>query len=186
VILFVNGDEHVVGACITNNYIYAEEDNIYNYKGKRPHPDNFKASWGYKLADNLAMKVDTDAPHQTNTQILESTNEWIERVATRLSPDDVFIIIGWVNPSNEENIVDIRNYHLYLQKLEIKHLFFNTETNIAIDFNFNDSYVDETYIGYLDSNGYGPVIMSDKYYSKEAHSKWANYLLKHIVKNKML
>lgn len=185
-ILFTAGDEHVAGAMATNNYIYAHEDQSHGLLGNKPHPDNLFKSWSNKVAYALKMSLEGSPPCQTNQDIIKVTDDWIEQVSDRLAPEDVFIIIGWLPLKENESPVHIRNYHVYLDQIGIKHLFFSSTEKIDIDYNFGINYVDETYIEYIKNKDLEPVLTSDVYYGEDAHTEWAKYLILHIAKNNLL
>jgi len=184
-ILFVVGNNHAIAAQAVNRYNTAGEDKNYNLNGNSSHPANLAVSWANKLANALKMKLTLSDACNTNEEIRDSINNWINSVSRRLTPDEIFIIAGW-NDTNNTDEVDIRNYHIYLDQLQIKHIFFSTYIKLAIDYNFRDAYVDWTYIDHIRNKNMNTVIMSDTYYGADAHAEWANYLLNHIVKNSML
>ena len=77
-----------------------------------------------------------------------------------------------------------------------KHIFFNgnnTFMNIPKNqqFDFGNSYInpylpEETYDGWLQSNGYSTVITSNYHYGTDAHAAWSKRLLQHIIKDDIM
>lgn len=96
-ILYVNGDSHSAGAEAVNSCAFAEDDPLYHNLGRRPHPDNLKASYGCYLANTIGAIFDCDAESaSSNSRILRSTRKYLENNR----PD--LIIIGWSTWEREE------------------------------------------------------------------------------------
>ena len=56
-LLLVNGDSHAAAAEAVNSYAFANDDPSMVLKGRAPHPDNLKVSWGYQLSIPLKLFV---------------------------------------------------------------------------------------------------------------------------------
>lgn len=96
-ILYVNGDSHSAGAETANNYCFAEDDPLYWAMGRRPHPDNLRASYGCELANMMYAVLECDAESAaSNTRILRTTEEYLKDN----TPD--YLIIGWSTWEREE------------------------------------------------------------------------------------
>ena len=185
-ILFVNGNFHVAAAMAENPYITACDDNEFMLLERRPHPDNFDVSWGKKLSELLKFNYET-SPYfsEDNNEIIKTTKDWIVNNAGLFNMD-IFIIIGWNTIESKEEANEIFNFHLLLKEHNAKHIFFDTYEKIPLDYDFGENYIDVPYDVYLKENGYEPVITSNMYYGKKAHSEWMTYLLKWIVKYNMV
>lgn len=89
---------------------------------------------------------------------------------------------------------DIWLLHKELDSKGIKHFFFNCNNDFSkiqqrLDWGhcYLDPYNPEmTYHGLLKSAGFDTVSPDSWHYDKQAHSKWARYLLDHLIKHKML
>ena len=185
-ILYIAGDEHTIGAKLTNNYIFANEDSKTHLRGKVPHPDNLHSSWANLVAYALKMQLNVGTVSHTNKKTIEVVDTWLDSVSRTLEPSDVFMIIGWHKKQENESDVLIRNYHLYLEHLEIKHVFYSTDELPTVDYDFREAFVDTPYLEYIKNKDCKPVLMSNTYYGKDAHREWAKYMLLHIVKNKIV
>ena len=90
-ILYVNGDSHSAGAEAVVPYCYAQDDHLYRALGRKPHPDNERASFGCLLANKLNAILHCDAESaSSNTRIIRTTRDYIKNEG---APD--FILIGW-------------------------------------------------------------------------------------------
>ena len=198
-ILYVNGGSHTAAAKAINSFSFANEDYHHQRLERAPHPDNLKVSYGTVLADTLKMMFVTDAESESsNARIIKTTKEWIEEKAGIVPPEDMFMIIQWADWRIDElNTLEVfEGFHLYLKKLGIKHIFFNGKDNfldIPEDerYDFGENYIspylpEDSFDGWLQGNGYSPVITSNEYYGQEAHAAWARHLAQHIKDNKML
>ena len=163
---------------IANDCITANQDPDWQTLGETAHPDNLNESWGSKLGYLLKTFTRIASYRQSNTDIINVAKAYFEEFAS----SNPFVIIGW----NEGNPVEIFNFHLWLNDKGITHLFFDTDTHIDFNYNFGINYVADTYVDHLKDAGYETVITSDKYFGRDGHSEWAKYLLKHIVKYKMM
>ena len=75
-LLLVNGDSHAAAAEAVNSYAFANDDPSRVLKGRAPHPDNLKVSWGYQLSIPLKVKVICLAESaSSNSRILRTTKE---------------------------------------------------------------------------------------------------------------
>ena len=96
-ILYVNGDSHSAGAEAVNTHVFAEDDYLYRGLGRRPHPDNERASYGCELANSLGYILVCDAEGaSSNSRILRTTQEYLKTN----TPD--LLIIGWSTWEREE------------------------------------------------------------------------------------
>jgi len=182
-ILYAIGDEHAIAAKAVNGCVYAEDDKNFEVIGKLAHPDNSHISWANKVAYALRMTVSIGEPSKSNTVIVERITNWIASISDQLSPDEVVIIVGWNAPEENESTTLIRNFHIYLDQLGIKHAFFWTKEKHEIDYDFRGIFLTEVYVDYVKNNGHDHVIMSDEYFGNDAHTEWAKYLLLHIAQN---
>ena len=111
-ILYVNGDSHTAAAEATNPYAFAEDDGRYFYKGRAPHPDNLKVSWGKLLAESLQAGFHCDAESaSSNDRILRTTREWINTTYPRFN-DELLVIIQWSTWEREEWLIDGEYYQI--------------------------------------------------------------------------
>jgi len=96
-ILYVNGDSHSAGAEAVNSFCFAEDDPLYYGLGRRPHPDNERASYGCLLANHLYAILHCDAESaSSNDRIMRTTLEYLETE----KPD--LVVIGWATWEREE------------------------------------------------------------------------------------
>jgi hypothetical protein len=99
-ILYVNGDSHAAAAEAVVPHAWAEDDEFYWGLGRRPHPENERASFGCELANQLYAILQCDAQAGgSNARIIRTTREWLqnqERV------DDIFVVIQWSTWEREE------------------------------------------------------------------------------------
>lgn len=88
----------------------------------------------------------------------------------------------------------IWDFHLKLEKLGIKHVFFNTYHSFNHSFlprySWGDSYIgpyehDMAYYYWLENNNYIPVNNS-YHYGPDAHRAWAKYLLTYITEESII
>jgi len=96
-ILYVNGDSHSAGAEAVNQFGFAHDDPRYTSLGRRPHPDNLRASYGALIAKELGATLYCDAESaSSNSRIMRTTNEYLKTN----HPD--LLIIGWATWEREE------------------------------------------------------------------------------------
>lgn len=106
-ILYVNGDSHSAGAEAVNSYCFAEDDPFYYALGRRPHPDNERASYGCNIANELFAVLHCDAESaSSNSRIIRTTKKYLEQN----KPD--LIIIGWATWEREEWLYDDTYYQI--------------------------------------------------------------------------
>jgi hypothetical protein len=85
---------------------------------------------------------------------------------------------------------DIWNFHKWLDNQNIKHIFFNCNNDFNKTDNkkeWNANYINpysSTYDAYLKEKGHTPL--DGYHYDENGHTEWAKFLLKHILKNKLL
>lgn len=110
-ILYVNGDSHAAAAEAVNPHAFAEDDGMYWGLGRKPHPDNERASFGCELANWLHAILYLDAESaSSNARILRTTREWINNNPDRLS--DTFMLIQWSTWEREEWTHDGKTYQV--------------------------------------------------------------------------
>jgi hypothetical protein len=98
--LYVNGDSHAAAAECVNSHGWALDDHLYWALGKRPHPDNERASFGCELANNLNAILELDAQAGgSNSRIIRTTQNWLDQQS---SMTDVFVLIQWSTWEREE------------------------------------------------------------------------------------
>lgn len=103
-LLLVNGDSHAAAAEAVNSYAFANDDPSMVLKGRAPHPDNLKVSWGYQLSIPFKVKVICLAESaSSNSRILRTTKEFIN---TYPGNEELLIIIGWSTWEREEWLID--------------------------------------------------------------------------------
>lgn len=198
-ILYVNGGDHAAAAEAVNQYTFANDDYHHQHLRCAPHPDNLKVSYGVVLADLLKTSFHTDAEATSgNARITRTTKEWIEEKAGIVPTSDMFMVIQWASWGFDmpTELSEIRDFHLYLNKLGIKHLFFNGKDNFLEipeeeRYDFGADYInpylpEEAFDGWMQLNGYSTVITSNEYYGTDAHAAWAKKLAQHIKDNKMI
>ena len=99
-ILYVNGDSHAAAAEAVVPHAWAEDDKFFWGLGRRPHPENERASFGCELANHLYAILQCDAQAGgSNARIMRTTREWV-RAQDRV--DDIFVIIQWSTWEREE------------------------------------------------------------------------------------
>jgi hypothetical protein len=107
-----------------------------------------------------------------------------------------FIVdVEWPTVTNcmHQKIIDL---HELLNQNQIPHVFFNGNNHfesidLADRYNWGSSYIDPydakmTYDAILKSNGFQPLAKNSYHYGKEAHSFFAQFMLKYIINNKLL
>jgi len=116
-ILFVNGCSHTAAAEAVNPHAFAEDDPDLWLLGRRPHPDNERVSWGYRLAGYLgSASVNLSESASSNTRIMRTSRAWIDQQEHLLS--DVFVIIQWSTWEREEWILDGETYQVNASGLD--------------------------------------------------------------------
>ena len=100
-ILFVNGCSHTAAAEAVNPHAFASDDPDLWLLGRRPHPDNERVSWGYRLAGHLGSAfVNLSESASSNVRILRTSRIWLDQ-QQHLRPD-IFMIIQWSTWEREE------------------------------------------------------------------------------------
>ena len=106
-IVYVNGDSHSAGAEAVNPYCFAEDDPFFWAMGRRPHPENERASYGCEIANKLSAVLVCDAESAgSNDRILRTTRNYISRIIPNL------LIIGWSTWEREEWLHDNTYYQV--------------------------------------------------------------------------
>jgi hypothetical protein len=99
-IVYVNGDSHSAGSEAVNTHAFANDDPLYWALGRRPHPDNLRASYGCELANMLHAFLECDAESaSSNERIIRTTWEYLNEIKDN-KPN--FIVIGWSTWEREE------------------------------------------------------------------------------------
>ena len=108
-LIYVNGDSHTAAAEAVTPHAFAEDDPFYTGLGRKPHPDNLRASYGCVLANELYAILDCDAESaSSNTRILRTTNQWLDR-----DPDpEALVIIQWSTWERQEWLLDGKLYQV--------------------------------------------------------------------------
>ena len=101
-IVYVNGDSHSAGAEAVNSYCFANDDPLYWGMGRRPHPDNERASYGCHIANQLGAVLHCDAESaSSNSRIVRTTKHYL-----KYNPRPDLVIIGWSTWEREEWLHD--------------------------------------------------------------------------------
>ena len=107
-IIYINGDSHAAAAECVNPHAFAEDDEFFYGLGRKPHPDNLRASFGVELANQLYAILDCDAESaSSNDRIIRTTREYLTRGAR---PD--LIVIQWSTWEREEWLIDGTYYQI--------------------------------------------------------------------------
>jgi hypothetical protein len=101
--------------------------------------------------------------------------------------------VNWRHKTNQAHN-DIIKLHEWLDDKNIKHIFFNgnnTFEQIQTKFDFGTSYIEPynknfSYNDYLINNGIYTVSNHSYHFGEDGHTKWSNYMLKYIIKNKLI
>jgi hypothetical protein len=110
-ILYVNGDSHAAAAEAVNPHAFAEDDTRYFYMGRAPHPDNLRASWAKKLADDIKAVLDCQAESaSSNQRIIRTTREWLNKNQTYTG--NILAVIQWSTWERQEWLIDGRYYQV--------------------------------------------------------------------------
>ena len=103
-ILYVNGDSHAAAAEAVVPHAWAEDDEFFWGLGRRPHPENERASFGCELANQLYAILQCDAQAGgSNARIMRTTREWLQ---SQDRMNDVFVVIQWSTWEREEWLHD--------------------------------------------------------------------------------
>jgi hypothetical protein len=102
-ILYVNGDSHSAGAEAVNPHAFAEDDPLYWALGRRPHPDNERASYGCELANLMGAILECDAESaSSNDRIIRTTYDYLDHVQIVDGAKPDLVVIGWSTWEREE------------------------------------------------------------------------------------
>lgn len=100
-IVYVNGDSHAAAAEAVNPHAWAQDDGLYWGLGRRPHPDNERASFGCELANALGAVLECDAQAGgSNARIMRTTRAWLDVNRDRVQ--DMVLVIQWSTWEREE------------------------------------------------------------------------------------
>jgi len=103
-ILYVNGDSHAAAAESVTPYSWAEDDGLYWGLGRRPHPENERASFGCELANHLNAILECNAQAGgSNARIIRTTKQWLQ---TQPTIKDLFVVIQWSTWERQEWLHD--------------------------------------------------------------------------------
>ena len=84
-----------------NPHAFAKDDPLYWGLGRKPHPDNLRASYGCKIANLIGAILECDAESAaSNDRILRTTHEYLSNFPNNSKPD--LIVIGWSTWEREE------------------------------------------------------------------------------------
>ena len=100
--------------------------------------------------------------------------------------------IDW-NKKTEQAHLTIWNFHLYLQTLGVKHVFFNGNNsfeNITNPQDWGTGYIEpydpnSTYDAVLKAK-HDTVSPASYHYGAQAHRQWANYILHYLLDNQLV
>ena len=99
-ILYVNGDSHAAAAEAVVPHAWAEDDEFFWGLGRRPHPENERASFGCELANHLYAILQCDAQAGgSNARIIRTTRQWLHE---QPNMDDIFVVLQWSTWEREE------------------------------------------------------------------------------------
>ena len=109
-ILLVNGDSQAAGAEAVNSFAFAEDDGRFVYMGRKPHPDNINASWGYLLSIPLKAKFHCIAESaSSNHRIIRTTRDYLNSFDNR---EDLLVVIGWSTWERQEWLINGTYYQV--------------------------------------------------------------------------
>ena len=150
VIISKNEEEHIAN-CIKSVQNWADEIIVVDDESTDRTVEIAK-SLGAKV---FTRKMDIEGKHR-NWAYQQATNRWVlsldaDEIVTEELKQEVTKAIQ-KQATFTQFTVNIRNYHLYLRELQIKHIFFNTYTQLIINYNFKENYVGQVYTNYLKSN----------------------------------
>jgi hypothetical protein len=132
--------------------------------------------------------------------LIEDTYYQINASGTDIVPDthkekykDYVVGVNWRHKTNQAHD-DIINLHTWLNEKGVNHIFFNgnnTFNQIRTKFDFSTSYIEPynkkfSYNDYLIDNEILPVSIDSYHFGVNGHILWARYLLKYIIKNKLI
>jgi hypothetical protein len=134
------------------------------------------------LFDDIYYQITGSGTDKLPKELVSKYKEWVVTSALDRAKNELH---------NHETIWE---FHLWLNNLGIKHLFFNTYNCFAHIRNndlprkdWNDSYLypyDEqyTYFNWLKNNNCNTVNNGSYHFGADAHRKWAEFLLPHLTK----
>lgn len=109
-VVYVNGDSHAAAAEAVVPHGWAEDDPFFYGLGRRPHPENERASFGCEIANQLHAILDIDAQSgASNQRIMRTTRDWIGR--TKPTSQDL-VIIQWSTWEREEWLIEDQYYQV--------------------------------------------------------------------------
>ena len=112
-ILYVNGDSHAAAAeaAVPHGWACDDGDPTIQRLGKRPHPENDKVSFGYRLSHDLGWAYINDSQSGgSNPRIVRTTNQFLNAHAGRES--ELFVLIQWTTWEREEWLIDGEHYQV--------------------------------------------------------------------------
>lgn len=97
-ILYVNGDSHSVGHGINTECGMTHEDLRYELIKQAPHPENFKDSFGYQIAENLKLSLVCQAASGSSIdRCLRVTRQFVFQ-----TNKNIFLLLGLPALNREE------------------------------------------------------------------------------------
>ena len=100
--------------------------------------------------------------------------------------------VNWRHKTNQAH-ADIVELHEWLDTNGVKHIFFNGNNNFSSihkKYDWGDSYINPyqefSYNDYLVKEGIHPITSKSYHFGEDGHTLWAKYMLKFIVKNKLI
>ena len=112
-LLYVNGDSHTAAAEAVNPHAFACDDGDGEFwrLGRRPHPDNDRVSWGYRLANLLQSAYINDSESaSSNTRILRTSQDWVQS-NQQLWPQ-LIVVIQWSTWERQEWLIEGEYYQV--------------------------------------------------------------------------
>ena len=203
-ILYTNGDSHTAAAECVNNHAFAEDDPQYFMMGRVPHPENLERSWGNWLEQQAKDIYRTLYVIQWSTWEREEwliDNQYYQINASGIDdvPDshqqkykEYVANVDWKKKTTEAH-EQIWQFHLELEALDVKHIFFNGNNDFGAIKKKKDW--GSSYILPYDPKGTFNSIVSNRcytvsptsyHYGSDGHRIWAQYMTKYIVDNQLV
>lgn len=105
-ILYVNGDSHTAAAeaAVPHGWACDDGDPMIQALGKRPHPENDKVSFGYRLSNDLGWGYINDSQSgASNDRIVRTTQKFLSEYEGPES--ELFVLIQWTTWEREEWLI---------------------------------------------------------------------------------
>lgn len=98
-ILYINGDGHSAGVQTATSFLRANDDIKFSHRGRGPHPEDLKNSYGSAVASIIKARHFNEAEYlSSNHRILRNVREYLEKPLT----EQLIVIIGWTDWSSQE------------------------------------------------------------------------------------